>query len=209
MAQKANKQINSLRSLQRTMPRILKEVNADPALALAAAANPFLALEHLGYDIAPEARREIELRARFGPEKTDDFIALETALFEVIGSEFDLTDSEAVQATVYKLLQPAQKSRSKEQKVRQQRVQQALDALRVSPLQGRIGKTAVDPLTEFADLHPILPLLADYRRLERRHPRFASREQFASILSGERKTAITGLKFRLQERERRKKRAAN
>lgn len=205
MAQKTNKQIGSLRTLQRNMPRVLKEGNANPALALAAVANPMLALEYLGYEIAPEARQEIELRARFGPEKADEVVALESAIFKAAGKEFDLTDGDAVQETVYALLQPATKSRAKGQKAKKQRVNHALDALRVSPTRVRIGKTAVDPLTEYTDLHPVLPLLVEYRLLERRHPRFASREVFDSILSGEMKTAVTGIKFRLQSRDRRKK----
>jgi hypothetical protein len=208
MTQKKKTQIDSLRTLQRNMPRVLKEGNANPALALAAAANPLLALEHLGYEIAPEARQEIELHARFGPDKADEVVALEKSIYKAAGSEFDLADGDAVQETVYALLQPAKKGQAKEQKTQKQRVTQALEALRVSPTRIRIGKTAVDPLAEFTDLHPILPLLVEHRQLERQHPRFASRDVFDSILSGERKTAVTSLKFRLQDRERRKEQAA-
>ena len=116
MPKNNKKRIDSLRTLQTKMPRILKEVNSDSSLAIAAAANPFFALEHLDYEIAPGARREIELRARFGQEQAKEFEALEKAIYKAADTEFDLTDAEAVQETVATLLQSDQSEKTKRQK---------------------------------------------------------------------------------------------
>ena len=45
--------IDSWKEAQTVAPAVLERLNADPPLLMAAATNPLLALEELGYDIAP------------------------------------------------------------------------------------------------------------------------------------------------------------
>ncbi|MCA9998901.1 MAG: hypothetical protein KDE56_24230, partial [Anaerolineales bacterium] len=61
-----------------------------------------------------------------------------------------------------------------------------------------------DPLADYADLHPIIPLLVEWRRQNLQSPRFASEEVFDRILAGEQKLPITEVTFTLQPRSRRK-----
>jgi hypothetical protein len=58
--------IDSWKEAQTVAPTVLERLNADPSLLLAAASNPILALQELGYDISPSFREEFVDRVRFG-----------------------------------------------------------------------------------------------------------------------------------------------
>lgn len=205
--QKSDKnQINSLRDLQLLMPRLLKETAGNDPLLLAALANPILALAELGYDVSPKAAREIEVRARFGAEEGAAYEQLEADLFAAAGAEFDPAEPEAVTAVLEKLL-PVEKSKTAQaQKTALSRTQrkQMLEAARQLP-PGPAGYTPQrDPLANFAEAHPIVPLLVRWRQLERRAPRFAPPETFQRVLTGELRLPITHVELNMQERSRRK-----
>lgn len=202
-------QISSLRELQRLMPRLLKETAGNDRLLLAAAANPILALAQLGYEVAPEAAREIELRARFGEEEGAAYDALEKEIRALAGDAFNPEDRRVAQQVLERLL-PRQESGKGKGKKQQEptmnggRRKQILEAAK--PLAARrVGETAVkDPLTPFAESHPVIPLLLRWREMERRAPRFAPADLFQRILDEEVDLPITDIEFKLQERSRRK-----
>lgn len=202
-------QISSLRELQRLMPRLLKETAGNDRLLLAAAANPILALAQLGYEVAPEAAREIELRARFGEEEGAAYDALEKEIRALAGDAFKPDDRRAAQQVLERLLprQETTKAKGKKQQAATMnggRRKQILEAAK--PLAARrVGETAVkDPLTPFAESHPVIPLLLRWREMERRAPRFAPADLFQRILDEEVDLPITDIEFKLQERSRRK-----
>ncbi|MCC6602241.1 MAG: hypothetical protein IT327_03465 [Anaerolineae bacterium] len=201
-------QINSLQDLQRLMPRLLKDTANQTSLLLAAAANPLLAVTRLGYQVSPEAARAIEHRARFGEAGGAAFEQLQAQLFEVAGQTFDPADGPTLRRVLAALLpddaaQTTQKRPVTPALSRKQRAE-LLAAAESRPV-GVPGQQPVrDPLADFAELHPIIPLLVEWRRMNLQSPRFASEEVFNRILAGELDLPITELTFTLQERSRRK-----
>lgn len=201
-------QISSLRELQRMMPRLLKETAGNDRLLLAAAANPILALNQLGYEVMPEAAREIELRARFGEEEGAVYEALEEGIRALAGDAFDPEDRHVAQQVLERLLprQDAAKGKGKKrtEAMNGGRRKQILEAAKPLALR-RVGETAVkDPLAPFAESHPVIPLLLRWREMERRAPRFAPADLFQRILTEEVDLPITEIEFKLQARSRRK-----
>ena len=95
--------IGSWADLQDEIRSIVEEVNADPSLGLAAAANPLFALEELGYEIDPAARRGIEDRLRFGPKGAKRIATLRGQLFEQAGRAFDPIDDGDVRQALEQL----------------------------------------------------------------------------------------------------------
>jgi hypothetical protein len=201
-------QINSLPELQRLMPRLLKNAANQTSLLLAAAANPLLAITRLGYEVAPEAARAIEYRARFGEAGGAAFEKLQAELFQTAGQTFDPADGRALRRVLADLL-PADETQSAQKRPtalalsRKQRTA-LLDAAENRPV-GVPGQRPVrDPLADFAEVHPLIPLLVEWRRINLQSPRFASAEVFDRILAGELRLPITEVTFSLQERSRRK-----
>ncbi|WP_157658157.1 hypothetical protein [Burkholderia ubonensis] len=60
--------LHSWREAQEQVTTILARLNRDPAVLLAAMANPLLALHEIGFDVAAEVRQEFEDRIRFGEQ---------------------------------------------------------------------------------------------------------------------------------------------
>ncbi|MCB8980731.1 MAG: hypothetical protein H6657_25250 [Ardenticatenaceae bacterium] len=198
-------QINSLPELQRLMPRLLKDAADQPSLLLAAAANPLLAMARMGYEVAPEAARTIEYRARFGEAGGAAFEQLQAELFQTAGQTFDPADGRILRRVLAELLptEATQKGQKGQNVERKQRTA-LLDAAESRPI-GVPGQQPLrDPLADYADLHPIIPLLVEWRRQNLQSPRFASEEVFDRILAGEQKLPITEVTFTLQPRSRRK-----
>lgn len=201
-------QINSLPELQRLMPRLLKDAADQTSLLLAAAANPLLAIARLGYEVAPEAAHAIEYRARFGEAGGAAFEKLQAELFQTAGQTFDPADGRALRQVLTKLL-PAAEAQSAQKRpagpaLSRKRRADLLDAAESRPV-GVPGQRPVhDPLADFAELHPIIPLLVEWRRMNLQSPRFASEEVFDRILAGELDLPISEVTFTLQERSRRK-----
>lgn len=203
--QKKN-EITSLRDLQVLMPRLLKETAGNDRLLLAAAANPILVLTQLGYQVSPEAAREIEIRARFGAEQGAAYEELEAKLHKIAGEAFDPTAPDAAARVLENALAPSDTvgSKKKEASLNKTARRQILEAARQRP-SGPLGYTPQqDPLEPFAELHPAIPLLIRWRQMEQRSPRFAAPEIARRILEGEITLPITHIEFSLQDRQRRK-----
>jgi len=177
-----SKQINSLKQLQKMLGGIIKRHEKDERLALAALANPILALEKMGYRLSPELREEIELRTRFGEEKSKQLLALRESVHKAAGKKFDLDSPAELRAVLAETLG-----------AREVRVE-------LPPLQFLKKTRKPDPLVEHADRHPMMKPLLEYRALESSQPRLASKEMFDKIHSGKKKLpiAITRVKFRLR-----------
>jgi hypothetical protein len=60
--------LHSWTEAQDQITTILARLNRDPALLLAAMANPLRALHEIGFDVAAEVRQEFEDRIRFGEQ---------------------------------------------------------------------------------------------------------------------------------------------
>jgi hypothetical protein len=202
-----NREISSLKELQLMMPEILKTHGDNRVLMLAAAANPILALEHLGYAILPEARHEIALHIRFGKETAKTLQEIEQAIFRTAGEVFDLQNPEST----YKVIAPILKRdlcNTKNQSDTE--VDKILEILEQPYYpQQPWGATTEDPLLKYRHRHKLLELLTDYRKIESTAPRLSSPEVFEQILHKKRVLPLKQLQFRLQPTSQRRSKRKN
>jgi hypothetical protein len=177
-----------------TVRRETERINADPRLALAAASNPLLALEELGYDISPEARDEIESRLRFPAPALARRSELVAAIGRAAGREFRLDDPAEVERVLAELVGTrASKTRSRGRTT-------PSSGARPADAAGDRDTASADPLEAMRDAHPVVPPLIEYRRLEQRARRLAPRELYERIRRGELRTGVTRVRLRLPER---------
>lgn len=193
------RQIYSLKELQREVVTILERVNQDQALARAAAANPILALEDLGYHIAPDVQPSIEHRMRFSLSTSRRLGRLRKQIFKIAGRQFEINSPQELHTVLFEELRlPIPETRPLQQKEQRTVKPSPITA----PLLPQVGwGTAMeDPLNVLAGAHPIVEPLLEYRRLEAGQPRFASREVYEAIKAGRRAVFATRLRARLRQR---------
>lgn len=160
--------ITDIAQLQEQVPTLLERINSDRHLALAAASNPLLALEELGYRLAPQVRREIERRSRYTRRQLARLETLRTEFAKLVPN-FPLEDIDLLSAPqVRRLLREGLA-------VPDQRIPRDLD---MPP------RPAPDPLEPLADAHPAVPILLDLREIERSALRFASADRYQQLRSG-------------------------
>jgi len=175
---------------------ILAEINADMSLAIAAASNPILALEALGYEVRPEAKLQIHDTVRFGGERAARLNSLREEIFRIAGHSFDLESEKELRAVLedtLKLTSEAQKQLTAAQMYR-------LPSKFTLPPQLGWAKKQADPLEPLRHQHRIMQPLLEYRALEASEPRLASRELFDQIRRGERRTPVFALRGVLKSR---------
>ena len=188
--------INSLHELQLQMPRIVQAGNANPRLALAAATNPMLALEQLGYKLSPEAQKEVEQYARFGPDNLKRLAEIETELGTLLATKTipaNLIEARAL--FVERLGKPSAEKKTTHKVSKSQELETSLEhvfASRVLPLD---EETKL--LADLSAQHPGLPLLFEYRKIHRQRRPFATQQVFDAILSGEKKLLVDKIEFKL------------
>jgi hypothetical protein len=177
--------ITDIAQLQEQVATLLERINSDRHLALAAAANPLLALEELGYRLAPSVRHEIERRSRYTRRQLVRLEALR-AEFARLVPNFPLEDVDLLSAAqVRRLL-------SEVLDLPDERIPRDLD---IPP------RPAPDPLAPLADAHPVMPTLLGLRDIERRALRFASAERYRELRSGKRKLPIVALAGKVANRQ--------
>jgi hypothetical protein len=200
---KKGEAIDSMEQLQRRVPSILKRINADPWLALRAAANPILVLDELGYELTPKLRAEVELRVRFPPEARQRLAALATRIHELAGESFDLDSPEQLEHVLFrklKLPRPAPEPSLVIQ--RQSRPKGGAHELHPLAVHYSIpGARFVDPLEALRGQHPLLEPLLEYRALQARHAPLAPPALYARIKRGEDDLPKLRLRARLQRAE--------
>lgn len=93
--------IRSIEELRQSVPAILKRLNADQSLLLAAAANPIFALEELGYHIPSELHRELDRRIRFTTDERAKLTELESHIQKLAGERFAPDDPEMLESVLF------------------------------------------------------------------------------------------------------------
>ena len=182
----ARRKLNSWKQAQQQVGDILAALNADPALMLAAASNPLLALQDLGYEVGENVQQEFEDRIRFEPADAQRLRSLREEIFKIAGEPFDLNSPEAVSKILSRLVN--------------YKSTHSLSVTEVAPpLPTSDEKIASDPLEKLRGLHPIIEPLLEYRHLDASTPRFASREVYDEIRQRKRAAPLTRLKARLQQ----------
>jgi hypothetical protein len=172
-------QIDTWSDLQARAAELLDRLNAEPALAVAAAASPVLAIEWLGYSIDPQARPGIVERMRLGPDVADELARLRAEVARIADRPVHPDDPDDVRRLLIEL------------KI-------ATDELDTRPPRWRPGGAGPDQLERLADRHPVMKPLLAYRRLSARAPQFAPRHVFEAVLAGRLTPAVTSATGRLQ-----------
>jgi hypothetical protein len=150
--------------VQEKFGSILTRLSAEPTMALAAAANPLLALEELGFSLDLDGRLDLQDRSRFGKWQIAERRRLRKTVFEHAGRRFDLDDSQVLHVVLTRDLRLA---------------------LPLLPEQLASFAGERDPLQEHENVHPVMVPLLAYRRLDARSPKFAPPALYRRIRSGE------------------------
>lgn len=201
----AKRAVNSWEQLQADVNAILKQINEDPQLALAAAANPLLALEEMGYEIEDAARTEIARRVRFSPRVTVRLRQLEDEVASIAGRKVDLNSAEDVRRLLFEdlgLKEPDEHAGYEQTTQTQHRRGKrpdrfTLDTRPLSPDLSSVDRPD-DPLRVLADRHEVMDPLLAYRQLEASTPRLASRQAYEAVRAGKVRLGIENLKGRLK-----------
>jgi hypothetical protein len=184
--------INTIDSLRRRLPSIVDTVNADPELALRAAANPLLALAELGYVLSPELRQQAEDRVRFTVAEAAELTSLRSEIAHQLPGKLDLgslrsltralgavgvhlSSSEVAAGPAAPMAQGRARSMRKKSERRPPvievpPVELARDDSRrlIEALRARIGDhPVVKPLVRYLELEASRPRLADQATYER------------------------------------------
>lgn len=217
MPERRSQKIDSIEALQKVVPLIVKAVNDDEAFGLRAAANPLLAAEEMGYQIAPEIQVTAERRVRFSQENAARLGELEKQVYKLAGERFNIDSAQDLDRVLFeKLKLPRPRPPSDEPSDIPQQTPPATyaSAAGVAPRETRrrvapakpakapprpVGLTqAPDPLEELRGAHPVMQPLLEYRQIDRSAPRLAPRELYDRIRRGEVKMPITRIQARLK-----------
>lgn len=192
VADKESREVRSWEDLRANVAVLLDAINGDPELARGAAANPLLALEELGYRVAPEARAAIEDRFRFPYRTATRLRALRRELIAIAKRDFDPDSPGELHALLFGdlklrpvLLPPSERAKGRS----------STDRL---PVQVRWSASVSDPLTSLRGKHPLVEPLLEYRQLEASAARLAPPELYQAIRAGRVKIPVTRLRGRLK-----------
>ncbi|HAL81278.1 MAG TPA: hypothetical protein DCO83_02790 [Mucilaginibacter sp.] len=177
--------INSLRELQLQMPAIFEKYGNDNNFTQIALANPIAALEKIGMEFTDRAKDEIETYARFGKEGAKQISELRANINDTAGSFVDLNAPYQI-AEIIISTGDFNVSKSSEQAKKgagagSSSVDKAalIKALESSPK--KENNLWQDDLAQFSSMHPVLPLILQYRKLDAESPRFADKKNISAI----------------------------
>ncbi|MBV4360644.1 DNA polymerase family A protein [Pinibacter aurantiacus] len=186
--------ISSVHDMQMLMPRLLEKYGNDTDLAYIALANPLAALEKLGYTITDEAKTELETYARFGKQEMERYNELKAKIFSLAGSTFNLQDDNETAAVFEKLVEKNQKPAAKKESA----------SLKISDLilsaPQFVKDKWTDKLEDAKDIHPAIPALLEFRKIENSVPRFADAATLEIIQQKKQSTPLTKIAFRLSRK---------
>jgi|GEM_PF-6224107 len=217
------KVIRSHAELHRLLPRLFAQQDQHPQLAIAALANPILALEELGYELAPEIALHMQRLARFGAARTAEIEGIEADLRKELGPDAPIDDRHRLaRAVIVRLpdelldadfpeetlmpkaaLAPASdeaKPRFIKDEVpsRPLAIRDRLGPLLAEPPQRRFDSPTQppDPLAVLRGRAPLLDAMIRLREIEGSRARLAEPEVFHGILDRRIATPITRVRFR-------------
>jgi len=184
------------------MPAIIKQYGNDNNLTRLAMANPIIALERTGLTFTPEAKDEIESYVRFGKEGAKRLYDLREKISAAVGGKIDIRNPEqladAILSKTVETDSTKQQPSVKKSAYRQNSVDRAklLEALKARPK--KVDNQWVDQLAEFASVHPVVPLLIEYRQMESERTGFTDPKDIQHVEERIRKSPFTSVVFSLQ-----------
>jgi hypothetical protein len=188
-----------MRELTRLIPSMVKDINADPDLALRAAANPLLAAEELGYELEPSLRALAERRVRFPEKMANQLTELANQIHRLAGEQFDIESDADVRRVLFETLElpdPDRAEPANEVKQPRSKKRPADRARRTERAFANVSIT--DLLERLRGEHPIVESLAKYRELSASAPRLASAELYERLRRGELQHPVTRIQYRLK-----------
>ncbi|HSB78410.1 MAG TPA: hypothetical protein VLM91_06465 [Candidatus Methylomirabilis sp.] len=202
-------------ALHRLVPSIVKRLSQDRDLAVRAMANPTLAIQELGFDLAPGVAREVERRVRFSEETRNRLAAIEAKLFEAAGERFNPESGEDIERVLFSRLKlpkpkgltsldppPARPLEGPRIVVKQvetggrrggKKAQRRFVARRVEPV------LPIDPLKQLKGKHQVVDLLLQHRGITLRVPKLASRADYEALKANPRGVPIAKIVVHLPE----------
>lgn len=162
--------VNSWEDLQKNISKIIFSINKDENLKLAAASNPLLALEELGYKINEDVTDQIEERLRFKPDEAAKLSDLRNSIYKLAGKKFNLRSDEELNTVLFKDL----------------RIEAYDDKGCLIKKNVRVRKKgdAEDELMTYKDLHPIIEVLLKFREIDSSVAGFANKDTYQKIRTG-------------------------
>jgi hypothetical protein len=190
--------VRTMAELERLMPAIIKKVNADQKLALRAAANPLLALEEMGYRLDPELYLITYRRIRHSKETSERLNELAEEIYRHTKKRFDPEDSAMVGEVLFRQLKLKEPIRKAMKSALGRNAPPVInEQILRSPEPAVFGKESDDPLEAARDVHPVMEPFLEYRRIDAKVPRFATREIYAKIKTGELRVPISRIRLRM------------
>jgi hypothetical protein len=178
--------ISSWKEAQTVAPVVLERLNADPPLLMAAASNPLLALQELGYDITPSFREEFIDLVCFGTRGAIRLRQLKKEIFSQAGKVFDLDSPDETEQILFERLNLPRPLYTAE-----------VEALRTPDFSYTLQHKK-DPLEALRGQHPLVDSLLEFRRLNARASKLATRELFDEIRAGKHQIPVVSLRARFK-----------
>jgi len=198
--------IHSLKELQLKMPAIIKQYGNDNNLTHIALANPIIALERTGLKFTDEAKEEIEKHVRFGKEGAKRYNDLREKINTSAGSKIDLKNHEQIANIIFGVDKQTKASTSPRETKKTLSQEDDIDRgallIALSTHPKKINNQIHDTLTEFALLHPIIPLLIEYRQIEFERPEFTPPKDISKIEERLRQSPLKNVVFKLKRNNR-------
>lgn len=185
--------VDSWNELREHMPAIIDRINGDDRLAVAAAANPILALGELGYRLGPDVRREVEFRLRFGRRTVARLFQLREKVFQAAGHAFEIDSAKELSTVLFDELGLW----SDDGVAKQERGRRRPDAS-PRPVRMSWSEQPEDPLEALRGTHSIMEPLLEYRYVESGRPRMAPGSLYEEIREGRRRLPISRVRARFK-----------
>jgi hypothetical protein len=177
--------INSLKELQLQIPAIFEKYGRDNNFTQIALANPIAALEKIGFQFTERAKDEIETYARFGKEGAKRIAELRAEINDTAGTSVNLNDpNQIVEIITSSGDRDVLKSSAKARKGSNAETSPVDKAALLKALENppkKQGSHWQDDLTGFSSIHPVLPLILLYRKLDAENPKFADKKDVSVI----------------------------
>jgi DNA polymerase I-like protein with 3'-5' exonuclease and polymerase domains len=178
--------ISSFKEFHALVPKLVKEITKDQALAMRAMANPIFAFEELGYELAEPVRQKVEDLLRFRPAERKKLKSLRAKIDKAAGGAIDPDSPASIEKGLFKELNLR----------RPKKVAEAGIPEPASMARARAVESAArweDPLTTLEGKHAVVEPLLEYRSLQASRAPLATREQYEQIRSGEVRLPVTSI----------------
>jgi hypothetical protein len=178
--------IESFKEFHGLVPKLVKKITNDQALAIRAMANPIFAFEELGYELAEPVRRKVEDLLRFRPAERKKLKSLRSKIDKAAGGAIDPDSPASIEKGLFKELNLR----------RPKKVVEAGIPEPASMARARAVESAArweDPLTTLEGKHAVVEPLLEYRSLQASRAPLATREQYEQIRSGKVRPPVTSI----------------